>query len=140
MTIDGTTINTVPNVGSAEFEGGLLTSEATNIGTYADNSLAIIPEFRLGVGTQLTNNVSVRAGYNFIIWNAVARAGSQLPPGLEVDPRNLPPSPGRRWCGPRLCRHSGHPAHRARLRLRRSVRLLIAEGRPFDPMTVIGFT
>jgi hypothetical protein len=91
VTIDGSTVNTVPNVGSAEFVGGLLTSEATNIGEYSDNSLAIIPEFRLGVGTQLTNNVSVRAGYNVIIWNSVARAGSQLPPGLEVDPRNLPP-------------------------------------------------
>jgi len=89
--IDGTTINTVPGAGSAQFQGGLLTSEVTNIGTYNDTSIAVIPEFRLGVGTQLTRNLSVRAGYNLIIWNAVARAGSQLPPGLEVDPRNLPP-------------------------------------------------
>jgi len=89
--IDGSTINTVPGAGSAEFEGGLLTSEVTNIGTYKDDTLAVIPQFRLGVGGQLTNNFSVRAGYNLILWNAVARAGSQLPPGLEVDPRNLPP-------------------------------------------------
>jgi len=91
VTIDGQTINTVPNAGTAEFEGGFLTSEVTNIGRYADNTIAVIPEFRLGVGSQLTNNLSVRAGYNLILWNAVARAGSQLPPGLEVDPRNLPP-------------------------------------------------
>jgi hypothetical protein len=30
-------------------------------------------------------------GYNVIIWNDVARAASHLPPGLQVDPRNLPP-------------------------------------------------
>lgn len=91
VSIDGTTINTVPGAGTAEFDGGLLTSEVTNIGNYGSNTVAVIPEFRLGIGAQLTNNFSFRAGYNLIIWNAVARAGSQLPPGLEVDPRNLPP-------------------------------------------------
>jgi hypothetical protein len=34
---------------------------------------------------------SVHAGYNVIIWSDVARAASHLPPGLEVDPRNIPP-------------------------------------------------
>lgn len=89
--IDGQTINTVPGAGTAQFDGGLLTSEVTNIGEYADNTLAVIPQFRLGLGGQVTKTISVRAGYNVIFWNAVARAGSQLPPGLEVDPRNLPP-------------------------------------------------
>jgi hypothetical protein len=91
VTIDGETINTVPNAGTAEFEGGLLTSEVTNIGDYSDTTLAIIPEFRLGVGGHIWKGISVRAGYNLILWNAVAQAGNQLPPGLEVDPRNLPP-------------------------------------------------
>lgn len=91
VTINGTTINNVPGGGTAQFEGGLLTSEATNIGRYSDTSVAVIPEFRLGVGTYVTNNLSVRAGYNVIIWDAVARAGDQLPPDLAVDPRNLPP-------------------------------------------------
>jgi hypothetical protein len=91
VSIDGETINTVPNAGTAEFEGGFLTSEVTNIGDYADDTLAVIPQLRLGVGGQLSKHFGVRAGYNVIFWNAVARAGSQLPPGLEVDPRNLPP-------------------------------------------------
>jgi hypothetical protein len=91
VTINGQTINTVPGGGTTEFEGGLLTSEVTNIGRYADNTIAVIPELRVGVGGQLTNNISVRAGYGILLWNAVARAGSQLPPGLEVDPRNQPP-------------------------------------------------
>jgi hypothetical protein len=91
VSIDGQTINTVPNVGTEEFEGGLLTSEVTNIGEYSDTTLAIIPEFRLGIGGQIWKGISVRAGYNVILWNAVAQAGNQLPPGLEVDQRNLPP-------------------------------------------------
>jgi len=91
VVIDGETINTVPGAGTAEFEGGLFTSEVTNIGRYRDRSLAIVPEFRLGVGALLGRGCSVRAGYNLILWNAVARAADQLPPGLEVDPRNIPP-------------------------------------------------
>jgi len=91
VTIDGTTVNTVPNVGTESFEGGLLTSEATNIGRYTDNRTAVIPELRFGVGGHITERISARAGYNVIYWGNVARAASHLPPGLEVDPRNLPP-------------------------------------------------
>jgi hypothetical protein len=91
VTVDGQTINTVPNVGSASFAGGLLTSEVTNIGSYSDSQAVVIPHFRLGVGAQLTSMLSARCGYNLIIWNDVAQAASHLPPGLAVDPRNLPP-------------------------------------------------
>jgi hypothetical protein len=91
VTIDGQTINTVPGSGTTEFDGGLL-ALGTNIGRYADNTIAVIPELRVGVGSQITNNISVRAGYGVIFWNSVARAGSQLPSGLEVDPFNIPPA------------------------------------------------
>jgi hypothetical protein len=91
VTIDGQTITNVPGGGTATAAGGLLTSEVTNIGEYADQTLAIIPQFRLGVGGHIWKGISLRAGYNLIIWNGVATAGQQLPPGLEVDPRNLPP-------------------------------------------------
>lgn len=92
--INGRTITTVPNSGVADQAGGLLTSELTNIGTYSDTQFAAIPEFRLGLGVCVTKCCSVRAGYNVIYWGDIARAGSQLPPGLEVDPRNLPPVQG----------------------------------------------
>jgi len=94
VTIDGETTFDIPINGNGDvqtFGGGLLTSEATNIGRYANNTMAVIPELRVGVGSQLTCNISVRAGYGVIFWNAVARAGSQLPPQLEVDTRNQPP-------------------------------------------------
>ncbi len=91
VTVNGQTITVVPGGGSATADGGLLTSGLTNIGRYDDSDFAIIPEFRLGVGAQLTHYCSVRVGYNLIVWNDVARAASHLPPGLQVDPRNLPP-------------------------------------------------
>jgi hypothetical protein len=95
VTIDGETtiVTPAPNSTSQTVEGGLLALQ-TNIGRYADNTIAVIPELRVGVGTQLTCNVSVRAGYGILFWNAVARSASQLPPGLAVDTRNqLPPDP-----------------------------------------------
>jgi hypothetical protein len=91
VTVDGVTAINVPGGGSAVNEGGLLTSEVTNIGRYRDTDFVVIPEFRLGVGACVSQHVSVRAGYNCIIWGNAARAADHLPPGLAVDPRNLPP-------------------------------------------------
>jgi hypothetical protein len=70
--------------------GGLLTSDLTNIGTYINTRGAFIPQFRIGAGYQLTHALSIKAGYNLIIWNNVVQAASELPPGLAVDPRNIP--------------------------------------------------
>jgi putative beta barrel porin BBP7 len=91
VTVNGQTFVVVPGGGSATDPGGLLTSELTNIGRYDDSDFVVIPEFRMGIGGQLTHYCSIRAGYNLIIWGDVARAASHLPPGLQVDPRNLPP-------------------------------------------------
>lgn len=91
VNVDGTTTNVVPNVGTSSNAGGLLTSSATNIGHYSDTEAAVIPRFRLGAGCQLTEFLAVRCGYNVIIWGDVAQAAEHLPPGLAVDPRNLPP-------------------------------------------------
>jgi hypothetical protein len=89
--INGQTVNTVPQQGTARFLGGLLTSEVTNIGTYEDNQFIGIPEFRVGIGALLTHGLSARLGYNIIIWDDVVNVSSALPPNLAVDPRNLPP-------------------------------------------------
>ncbi len=91
VTVDGQTIIVVPGGGSSAATGGLLTSEVTNIGRFDDSDFVVIPEFRLGIGGQLTHYCAIRAGYNLIIWSDVARAAAHLPPGLQVDPRNLPP-------------------------------------------------
>jgi len=91
VTIDGQTITAVPNGGTATAAGGLLTSSVTNIGQYRDTDFVVIPEFKAGVGACLTKCCSVHAGYDCIIWSDVARAAGALPPGLAVDPNNIPP-------------------------------------------------
>jgi hypothetical protein len=91
VTVNGQTFIDVPGGGTADYSGGLLTSEATNIGRYRDSDFVLIPEFRLGGGLRVTRCCSVRAGYDVILWSDVARAASHLPPGLGVDPRNVPP-------------------------------------------------
>ncbi|QDU54604.1 BBP7 family outer membrane beta-barrel protein [Aeoliella mucimassa] len=91
VTIDGSTVSTVPSVGSSTAAGGLLTSSETNIGYYSDTKATVIPNFRLGLGCQLTKHLSGRLGYNVVVWNNVVMAADHLPANLEVDPRNLPP-------------------------------------------------
>jgi hypothetical protein len=91
VTIDGATTIDVPGGGTFTGGGGLLTSTNTNIGSYDDSNFVVIPEFRLGVGAKITSWLSLRGGYNLILWNDVVRAGSSLPPSGTVDPRNLPP-------------------------------------------------
>jgi hypothetical protein len=89
--IDGQTVSTVPGGGTTTSAGGLLTSSVTNIGTYRDSEFAVIPEFRLGMGGNISPNLTCWVGYNVILWGDITRAADVLPPGLEVDPRNLPP-------------------------------------------------
>lgn len=91
VTVDGETFTVVPGGGTNLAAGGLLTSQLTNIGHYDDSDFAVIPEFRFGAGAMVSCHCSVRAGYNIIVWGDVARAASHLPPGLQVDPRNIPP-------------------------------------------------
>ncbi|MBX3433911.1 MAG: BBP7 family outer membrane beta-barrel protein [Pirellulales bacterium] len=91
VVVDGSTDVTVPNVGSSSSSGGILTSTETNIGAYSDSQAAVIPRFRLGAGCQLTERLSVRAGYSVIIWDDVVQGANALPPGLRTDPRNWPP-------------------------------------------------
>jgi hypothetical protein len=83
---------TIPNGMPVEFEdGGLLTSSLTNIGTYTDSRVRIIPTFRFGFGAYLTPQWTFQAGYTAVAWSGVARAGGLTPPNLAVDPRNVPP-------------------------------------------------
>lgn len=90
-TVNGNTA-AIPAGGSVEFEdGGLLTSSETNIGTYSESRVRLIPTFRLGAGVYLTPQWTFQAGYTAIIWGGVARAAALTPPDLAVDPRNVPP-------------------------------------------------
>ena len=88
MRVDGATVTTLPDGRSATFVGGLLAQE-TNIGTFEQNQFAVIPEFGLTVGCNLTRRLRATFGYTFIYWNNVLRAGDQIDRSLS----QLPPEP-----------------------------------------------
>ncbi len=89
--VNGASLTQVPGDTTVVSTGGLLATQPTNIGRYSDAHATVIPRFRLAAGVRLTDWLSAHFGYNLILWNDVAQAAEQLPTGLAVDPRNLPP-------------------------------------------------
>ncbi|XZE21983.1 BBP7 family outer membrane beta-barrel protein [Pirellulaceae bacterium SH449] len=82
--IDG---STTINNGAAQ-QGGLL-AQRTNIGTYQRDQFSVVPELGATLGYQLTQRMRLTAGYSFIYWSNVVRAGEQM--DTSVNPNLLPP-------------------------------------------------
>ncbi len=83
----------------ATFTGGLL-AQRSNIGIYERDEFAVVPELSATLGWHLTPRFSLTAGYTFVYFSNVVRAGDQidtdLNPGLipiEDDPLNGPLRP-----------------------------------------------
>ncbi len=89
VSIRGSTTNTVPGAGSAEFEGGLL-AQTTNIGTYTDRKLVAIPELTVRLQTQLYTNWQFNVGYNLHYWSNAVRSGSQIDRRVSQFPPETP--------------------------------------------------
>jgi hypothetical protein len=85
--IDGATTITDPNGNRQRFTGGLL-AQPSNIGRHVRDTFAVVPEVGGRVGVQLTGNVRVYGGYNFIYWSSVTRTGDVI--DLRVNPSQLP--------------------------------------------------
>ena len=83
-----TTINDPTNPPPTTGVGGLL-AQSSNIGLYKQNEFAVIPEFNLNVGYQLTDHLRAMFGYTFIYWSNVVRPGDQI--DLDINPNLLPP-------------------------------------------------
>lgn len=88
-TISGNTIITVPGQAPVTNTGGLL-ALSSNIGSYSRNVVTIVPEAGCNVGYFLTENIRLKAGYTFLYWSSVARAGNIIDP--TVNPNLLPPA------------------------------------------------
>ena len=71
--------------------GGLL-AQTSNIGTYTQNEFAVVPEFDLKIGYQMTEQVKLSIGYTAIYWSNVVRPGDQI--DLDVHPDLMPPATG----------------------------------------------
>jgi len=75
--ITGSTITTVPNQAPMVTPGGLLT-QPTNIGHYARNVFAVVPETDIAVRYQVTQRLRASVGYSLIYWDKVVRPGDQI--------------------------------------------------------------
>lgn len=75
--IDGSTSVITPTGESSFSQGGLL-ALPTNIGGYSSYNFSVIPEVGLSVGYEISKNVRVFGGYNYLYWSNVARAGEQV--------------------------------------------------------------
>lgn len=81
------------------FEGGLL-AQRSNIGMYERDRLSVVPELGATLGFHVTPRFSLTAGYTFVYFSNVVRAGDQIDtdinPGLipvEVNPLTGPLRP-----------------------------------------------
>ncbi len=68
--------------------GGLL-AQPSNIGRYELNKFAVVPEVTARLGVQLTDNIRIYGGYNFLYWSNVVRPGDVI--DLRVNGSQLPP-------------------------------------------------
>jgi Putative beta barrel porin-7 (BBP7) len=75
--ISGFTDITPPGGPTTRFPGGLLT-QPSNIGRSTRDEFGVVPEVRLRAGCQVNDWLRVYAGYTFLYWADVARAGDQI--------------------------------------------------------------
>lgn len=89
--ISGNSVITPTGGASVTQTGGILT-QSTNIGRYTNDEFAAVPELGFTVGYSLTPAWRVTAGYNFVYWSKVARAGDQI--DRDVNPNLIPDANG----------------------------------------------
>ena len=66
---------------SVPFRGDLLTQRPPmNIGAYSRNQLSFVPEVGINLGYQVTDNLKLFVGYNFLFWTNVIRPADQIDP------------------------------------------------------------
>lgn len=102
--IFGATTVTLPGATPTTAAGGLL-ALSSNIGSRSRSEAVIVPELNLNLGMQVTQNVRLRAGYNFLYVSSVVRPGNVIDttvnPGL-IPPPTGSPLPARPAVQPRL--------------------------------------
>jgi hypothetical protein len=56
----------------------------SNLGWYAKDQFAVVPEFGLNVGYAVTRHIRLTAGYTFLYWSRVFRPGDQVDPVVNT--------------------------------------------------------
>jgi hypothetical protein len=75
--ITGSTLSAIPGVGAGQTNAGVLV-QPTNYGSYRSNDFAVLPEGSVTVGVHVTDSFRIFAGYTFMYWSNVWRAGDQI--------------------------------------------------------------
>jgi hypothetical protein len=88
--IAGSTTLTTPGGPSVTAPGGII-ALPSNIGNYTRTVFGIVPEFGLNLGVDLCQNVRLKLGYSFLMWNHVVRPGEQI--DRNINPGQVPGSP-----------------------------------------------
>lgn len=84
--IEGSATRVEPSGRTITNVGGIF-AQRSNIGEHGQTSFAVLPEFKLKVGVEITKNIGFMVGYDFMYINEVVRAGNQL--DRRVDPRQM---------------------------------------------------
>jgi hypothetical protein len=88
VNIQGNTVITDGGTSPVSTVGGLL-ALPSNIGSYGQDQFALIPELGINLGYQVLPHLRLMAGYTFLYWGPVVRAGNQI--DLDVNPDQLAP-------------------------------------------------
>lgn len=67
-----------PPGGPTQFYEGDLFAVATNIGHSSEDRFSVVPEVSANIGYRITDHIDIHAGYSFLYWTQVARAGDQV--------------------------------------------------------------
>jgi hypothetical protein len=88
----------VPGAAPVVNQGGLL-ALSSNIGTFENHILTLVPQVGVNVGWDLTRNVHLFTGYSVLWWPDVMRPGEEVDvginPGLIPPAQRAPGSPSR---------------------------------------------
>ena len=68
--------------GVQNFQGGLY-ALPSNIGHHSQSRFAFVPEVGLKAGYNITDNIRVFVGYDFLYWSSVVRPGDQIDTSLD---------------------------------------------------------
>lgn len=88
--IFGSTTVTVPGVPPPVTRAGGLLALPSNIGSFSKDRFDVVPEFGARIGYQVSRQLQVYAGYTFLYWGDVVRAGNEV--DVVVNPALLPGS------------------------------------------------
>jgi hypothetical protein len=88
VTINGTTVTTVPDTAPVTSRGGIL-AQNSNIGTFQRGQFSVLPEFGVNLHRRIGACWRLNVGYTLLIVTNVVRPGDQI--DTRLDPNQFPP-------------------------------------------------